>query len=136
MSITIQYVWLVGSLGFFGIWLAVFFLTEKESRKEMLIVSLMTSLFGLLAQFFIRQYWDPPTLFSIIHKAGFSIENIIFAFSVGGVAIAIYKAIFKYPSEAKGGDKDAVLVAYPSEAKGGDKDAVLVAYPSEAKGGD
>lgn len=96
MNIDIQYVWLSGSLGFFVIWLVVFILAEKGSKKEMFTISLITSLFGLLAQLFIRRYWDPPTFLAVIHNVGFSIENIIFSFSLGGVFFESYKAIFKF----------------------------------------
>lgn len=95
MSITIQYIWLAGSLGFFGVWLIVFFLAKKESKKEMFIVSLMTSLFGLTEPFFVPEYWNPPSLFGLAQRTGFDIESIIFAFSVGGTASVLYEAIFR-----------------------------------------
>ncbi len=96
MQITIQHVWLSGSLGLLFIWLAIFFtLRRKESRKEMLIVSLWTSLVGFAEPIFIPEYWDPPSLFDLAQKTGFDIESIIFAFSIGGIAAVIYEAIFK-----------------------------------------
>lgn len=96
MEIDIQYVWLSGSLGLFFVWLAIFFtLRRKESRKEMLIVSLWTSLLGFAEPIFVPEYWNPPSLFDLAQKTGFDIESIIFAFAVGGIAAVIYEVIFK-----------------------------------------
>ncbi|MFH1671650.1 MAG: hypothetical protein ABH889_02680 [Candidatus Portnoybacteria bacterium] len=42
-----QYAWLIWSLILVGIWLAVYLsLNSKEKKKEMLVVSLWTSLLG------------------------------------------------------------------------------------------
>lgn len=91
-----QYIWLSGSLALLLIWAIVyFFLRSRESKKEMFIVSLWTSLLGLSEPLFIPEYWNPPTLFNLAQKTGFDIESIIFAFSIGGIASVIYETIFK-----------------------------------------
>ena len=91
-----QYIWLIGSLGLLAIWLIVYFpLKTKANKKEMLIVSLWTSLLGLTEPIFVPEYWNPPTLFNLAQRTGFDIESIIFAFSVGGIASIMYEAIFK-----------------------------------------
>jgi hypothetical protein len=96
MQISIQYVWLSGSLGLLFIWLVIYLsLKRKESKKEMLIVSLWTSLLGLTEPLFVPSYWNPPSLFDLAQKTGFDIESIIFTFSVGGIAAVIYEVIFK-----------------------------------------
>lgn len=101
MNISIQYVWLAGSLGFLFIWLVLFFsLKNKESKREMLAVSLGTSLLGLAEPLFVPEYWNPPSLFNLAQRTGFDIESIIFAFSVGGIAAVIYETFFKTEHKA------------------------------------
>ena len=70
----IQYAWLIWSLLLVGIWLVVYiFLNDKEKRKEMLIVSLLTSLTGLTEPLFVPVYWNPPSLFNLASLTGFDI---------------------------------------------------------------
>lgn len=96
MQITIQYVWLAFSLGLFFIWLVIFLsLKNREGKKEMLLVSLWTSLLGLTEPLFVPEYWNPPSLFNLAQKTGFDIESIIFSFAVGGIAAVIYETTFK-----------------------------------------
>lgn len=90
-----QYAWLVWSLILLFIWSAVyFFLRNKESRKEMLSVSLWTSLLGFTEPLFVPEYWSPPSLFDLAMKTGFDIESFIFTFGIGGIAVVIYERIF------------------------------------------
>lgn len=78
------------------IWVVVFFkLKSKASKKEMINVSLATSLLGLTEPIFVPEYWNPPTLFDLAQKTGFDIESLIFAFAVGGIAVSIYEAFNK-----------------------------------------
>lgn len=98
--ISIQYVWLAGSLGLLFIWLAIFFLLiRKEDRREMLIVSFWTAFLGLSEPLFVPEYWNPPTLFNLAQRTGFDIESIIFAFAVGGIASVLYEMVFKTKHE-------------------------------------
>ena len=91
-----QYTWLVWSLMLLIVWFVVyFFLRSKESKKEMLIVSLWTSLLGLTEPLFVPEYWNPPSLFDLAQRTGFDIESLIFAFGIGGLAVVIYELIFK-----------------------------------------
>ncbi|MDP4006976.1 MAG: hypothetical protein Q8P55_00050, partial [bacterium] len=61
-----QYAWLIWSLLLLLVWLAVYLsLESKESKKEMLVVSLWTSLLGLSEPLFVREYWSPPSLFDL-----------------------------------------------------------------------
>lgn len=97
MAISIQHIWLSGSLGLLFYWLFTFFFLVggKESKKEMFVASLWTSLLGLIQPILVPEYWSPPTLFNLAQRAGFNIESFIFAFSIGGIVLAIYRAIFK-----------------------------------------
>ena len=91
-----QYAWLIWSLILLVIWLAVYLsLKSKESKKEMLVVSLWTSLLGLTEPIFVPEYWSPPSLFDLALKTGFDLESLLFAFGVGGIAVVIYERIFR-----------------------------------------
>ncbi len=91
-----QYAWLIWSLILLAIWAAVYLsLRSKESRKEMLVVSLWTSLLGLTEPLFVPEYWSPPSLFDLAMKTGFDIESLIFSFGIGGIAVVLYERIFK-----------------------------------------
>lgn len=78
------------------IWLVIYFsLGTKTERKEMLIVSLWTSLLGLTEPLFVPTYWLPPSLFNLAARTGFDIESLIFSFGIGGIAVVLYNLIFK-----------------------------------------
>lgn len=89
-----QLAWFLWSLSFLAIWVVVYILLKKESRKEMLLVSLWTSLTGFTEPLFVPEYWNPPSLFDLAHRTGFDLESFIFAFAVGGIAVVIYERIF------------------------------------------
>lgn len=91
-----QYAWLTWSLLFLGLWTVVYLtFKDKDSRREMLLVSSWTMLAGFTEPFFVPEYWNPPSLFDLARKTGFDIESFIFAFAVGGLAVVIYEWIFK-----------------------------------------
>lgn len=95
-----QYAWLIWSILLLVIWLAVYIsLRSKESKQEMLIVSLWTSLLGLTEPLFVPEYWSPPSLFDLALRTGFDIESLLFAFGVGGLAVVIYEMIFRVRHE-------------------------------------
>ena len=91
-----QFAWLLWSLLLLAIWAAIyFFLKDRDGRKEMLVVSLWTSLLGFTEPIFVPAYWSPPSLFDLAHRTGFDIESIIFSFAMGGIVVALYDWIFK-----------------------------------------
>jgi len=91
-----QYAWLIWSLLLLAIWAVVYLsLKNKESKKEMFIVSLWTSLLGFTEPLFVPEYWSPPSLFDLALKTGFDIESLLFAFGVGGLAVVIYERVFR-----------------------------------------
>ncbi|OGY89094.1 MAG: hypothetical protein A2927_01760 [Candidatus Komeilibacteria bacterium RIFCSPLOWO2_01_FULL_45_10] len=95
-----QYAWFIWSFIILVIWAVVYLsLRSKESRKEMLVVSLWTSLLGITEPFFVPEYWNPPSLFDLAQKTGFDIESLLFAFGVGGLAVIIYERIFRVKHE-------------------------------------
>lgn len=90
-----QYAWLIWSLILLLVWIAVYFsLRSRESKKEMLVVSLWTSLLGFTEPIFVPAYWSPPSLFDLALKTGFDIESFLFAFGVGGLAVVMYERVF------------------------------------------
>src|SRR3989344_301315 len=98
---TMQYAWLTWSLILLGIWLVIYVtLDAKEKRREMLTVSLWTSLLGFTEPLFVPEYWSPPSLFNLALTTGFDIESIIFAFSIGGGASLLYERLFATRHEA------------------------------------
>lgn len=90
-----QFAWLLWSLLLVGTWAVIYLLLKnREARKEMLVVSLWTSLLGLTEPLFVPAYWNPPSLFDLAHRTGFDIESLIFSFAMGGIAVAVYDWIF------------------------------------------
>lgn len=95
-----QYIWLIWSLILIIIWLGVYLsLDSKNKKREMLIVSLWTSLLGLTEPLFVPAYWNPPSLFDLAHRTGFDIESFIFSFGIGGIAVVIYERIHRTSHE-------------------------------------
>lgn len=91
-----QYIWLIWSLILLAIWLIIYAsLGSKDKRKEMLIVSLWTSLLGLTEPLFVPAYWSPPSLFNLALRTGFDIESLVFSFGIGGIAVILYERIFR-----------------------------------------
>jgi len=89
-------IWLIWSGLLIAFWLSVLAaLDSREKIKEMIVVSLWTSLFGLTEPFFVPAYWSPPSLFNLAVRTGFDIESLIFAFGIGGIAAVLYEALFK-----------------------------------------
>lgn len=91
-----QYAWFIWSIILLFIWFVVYFsLKNKQSRKEMLYVSLITAFFGLTEPIFVPKYWNPPSLFNLAQNTGFDIESLLFSFGIGGVAVVVYELFFK-----------------------------------------
>lgn len=96
-----RYAWLIWSLLLIIIWLAVYlFLDTKDKKREMLIISLWTSLLGLTEPLFVPEYWSPPSLFDLALRTGFDIESLIFSFGIGGLAVVLYERIFRAKHQA------------------------------------
>lgn len=83
-----------------SVWLIIYFsLDTKEKKREMLVVSLWTSLLGFTEPLFVPEYWSPPSLFNLAIKTGFDIESLIFSFTIGGIAVVLYEKIFRASHE-------------------------------------
>ncbi len=85
-----QYFYLIWCLIFFGVWLLLF-LYRKDVRREMLSISLLFGLGGLLSEKTnIIDWWRPLTITNT--RIGF--EDFIIGFCIGGVASIIYEEIY------------------------------------------
>ncbi len=95
-----HYAWLIWSLILVVIWAIVrSLLKSPEIRHEMLVVSIFTSFFGFTEPLFVPAYWNPPSLFNLAQTTGFDLESFIFTFGAGGLAYALYMAIFPVTHE-------------------------------------
>ncbi len=90
-----QFAWALWSALLIIIWGVIYVLLKsRESKKEMLTVSLWTSLLGFTEPLFVPEYWNPPSLFDLAHRTGFDIESLVFAFALGGIVAVLYERIF------------------------------------------
>jgi len=101
----VRYVWLIWSVAFLIPWTVLYFV-KPGFRREMLRVSLATSLLGLSEPIFVPEYWNPPSLFDLALRTGFDIESLIFCFAIGGIGAVMYNAlagkeIVEMPHEAR-----------------------------------
>jgi hypothetical protein len=87
-----HYVWLIWSSAFLIPW-AVLYLAKPAFRREMLRVSLATSLLGLSEPIFVPAYWNPPSLFDLAQRTGLDIESLIFCFAIGGIGAVLYNTL-------------------------------------------
>jgi hypothetical protein len=58
-------------------------------------ISLGTMLLGFTEPLFVREYWNPPTLFDLADRTGFDIESLIFTFAIGGIGSVLYRVFYK-----------------------------------------
>ncbi|MEK7596006.1 MAG: lycopene cyclase domain-containing protein [Patescibacteria group bacterium] len=84
------YAYLIGDLFFLAVWVALFF-ARKDLRREMLIMSVVGSLFAPLAFIYLPDYWYPD---HIIGNSPIGIEDFLFAFVIAGIGATLYESIF------------------------------------------
>ena len=87
--------WLTWSLILLAVWGIVWYLLKsREIKRDMLAVSLCTSLLGFTEPLFVPAYWSPLSLFNLARNTGFDIESFIFSFAIGGLGYALYMLVF------------------------------------------
>ncbi|HPD81800.1 MAG TPA: lycopene cyclase domain-containing protein [Candidatus Pacearchaeota archaeon] len=92
-----KYTYLIGVLLALIIWI-FFFVTRKNIRKEMLILSLVFGIPGPLAAYVhLIDWWKPLTIIG----TPVGIEDFLFGFCMGGIAGVIYEYIFNKRVEIK-----------------------------------
>jgi len=85
-----RYAYLLGNLFFVLIWF-ILFLYRRDLRKEMLVMSFIIMPMGPLTEFFyLRDYWRPE----LFNGWAVGIEDLLFAFTIGGIAAVIYEEFF------------------------------------------
>ena len=83
--------YLLTGLGFLLVWV-LFFIWGKDARKEMILLSVIFGIVGLIAEpIHIQDWWKPLT----ITNTAVGIEDFLYGFGVGGIAAVIYEEIFK-----------------------------------------
>lgn len=85
-----EHIFFVSALFFSLLWLILFLLINKESKRQMIFVSLVTMVLGpLVEQMHLVDWWQPHFIFNSYIK----IEDIIFGFSTGGTISGIYSIL-------------------------------------------
>jgi len=85
-----QYIYIIWVFILALIWI-ILFLWRKDTKKEMLIISLIFGLAGPLAEYiYIQDWWKPLT----ITRTPIGIEDFLFGFLIGGIAAVIYSLLF------------------------------------------
>ena len=75
----------------------ILFLLRKDTRKEQLRMSYIAAIIGPISEIlYFRDYWLPESIFPIFIK-GFPlmVEDVIFGFTIGGIAAVIYEVLFR-----------------------------------------
>ena len=90
MGIPIQYAYLTGTGFFVVIWIVLYAFLPKV-RKEMLVLSLLSSVLGFSQLMFTQDYWHP---LSILGTGRIDIESFILSFCYGGVAAPLHELFF------------------------------------------
>ena len=89
---TYQLGYFIVSILFLAVWWRLFW-KNKEIRKPMLILSLLTMLAGPLSEYwYFQDYWRPYLIVRLPLIGG--IEDLLFGFAIGGIGSFIYEAIF------------------------------------------
>lgn len=88
--VSYQYTYLIGVMIVLTLWL-ILFLYRKDTRKEMLIISLFFGVAGSLVEMIhVLDWWRPLT----ITNTTVGIEDFLFGFGIGGIASVIYEHVF------------------------------------------
>lgn len=86
-----QYTYLLLAVIFLPIWFALF-IWRKDNRQEMLIMSLIFSVAGPLANIvYVIDWWSPMT----ITETPVGVECVLAGFMIGGIASVLYGNIFR-----------------------------------------
>lgn len=86
-----RYVYLVWALIFLAVW-AFLYWFRKDTRKEMLFVSVLFGFGGLISEHtYIQDWWKPLT----VTNTSIGLEDFLIGFAIGGVAAVIYEDVYK-----------------------------------------
>jgi hypothetical protein len=85
-----KYAYLVGTLLLLVIWV-YFYFRRKDTRKEMLLISLIFLFTGFADVFYLKDWWHPQTVTGTVP----GIESFLFAFSYPGIVAVLYEQFFR-----------------------------------------
>lgn len=86
-----KYVYLFYSLLFIALWV-VLFVWRRDLRLPMLLMSVLIAPLGPASEaYYLRDYWKPTT----ITGTPVGIEDLIFSFAIGGIALALYPSTMR-----------------------------------------
>lgn len=86
-----KYAYLIANFFFFAVWLFIFW-RVKNLRKPMIIMSLITALFGPISEiWYFADYWKPQIALAL--PIG-GVEDLLFGFSIGGIGAFAYESLF------------------------------------------
>lgn len=88
-----QYAYLIAGIISLIIWSFFYKINDKETRKEMIVLGIIAIIIGVSFQllFWTKDWWLPPTITGTI--VGF--EDVLYAFTTGGILATISQVIFK-----------------------------------------
>src|SRR3989344_1148023 len=87
-----SYAYLTVSTFLLFVWLFLYW-RNPNSRKKIVVISLLTAPLGLTEPIFVPSYWLPFTLFDLARLTGFDLESLLFSFAVGGIAAVLYESL-------------------------------------------
>lgn len=86
-----QYTYIIGNIILLLIW-TFLFIRRKDTRKEMLVISIIFGIAGPIAEMiYIKDWWQPLT----ITGTSIGIEDFLFGFLIGGIMAVIYEHLFQ-----------------------------------------
>jgi hypothetical protein len=91
-----KYAYFVLVIPFLLVWLLLF-IFSKDTRKEQLWMSLLLAPFGPVSELiYFKDYWLPQSILSFnVGTFPVFVEDILFAFAIGGIGGIIYEALFR-----------------------------------------
>ncbi|MFA5999873.1 MAG: lycopene cyclase domain-containing protein [Candidatus Paceibacterota bacterium] len=92
MQIDEKFIYLIALIPFGLIWILIF-KKRKDLRREMLVMSTMVGILGLMTSYYwwTVDWWRPLNITS----TRIGIEDFIIAFTSGGIMATIYEVVFK-----------------------------------------
>lgn len=87
--ISTQYLWLAFSL-IFGFGWAIFYTFNPKLRRPMTVIGILIAPTTAFQFFYMKDYWNPPSVFPIFQKVGLDIESFLWTFFAPGISLAAY----------------------------------------------
>jgi len=89
-----EYGYTVGVAVLSIIWIFIF-LKRSYLRRQMLFTGLIIAPVAFFFKPFLGGYWNPAVLFDLLNRVGFSIEDLVFVFTLAGITSVLYELITK-----------------------------------------